>query len=180
MKGMIPKKEAEKIERAIVFLVDNVKKSGKNPKPVILHSLETAFYLLERDYKSDLVIAAILHDILEDTGVGEDDLSQEFGDKITDLVKSVSYKEEIEDWTKKYQDVFSRTLGQGKDALILKCADIYHNGFYIKLVEDMGFQKRLVEKMGCFLKASEGSIENEAPWQDLKKQYELENKRVNS
>jgi len=178
MKRMIQKKEAQSIEKAITFLVENINKTGKNPKPVILHSLEIAFYLLEKRYAPEIVIAAILHDILEDTEAKESELKKEFGGKVVDIIKAVSYSEEIEGWTEKYRDVFKRTLKQGKSALILKCADIYQNSFYIKLVKDVAFQRKLVEKIGYFLKISKSIIRSEVVWRDLKKQYELERKRT--
>jgi len=178
MKGIIQKKEARSIEKAITFLVENINKTGKNPKPVILHSLEIAFYLLEKQYAPEIVIAAILHDILEDTEVKEGELKKEFGSEVVDIIKAVSYSEEIENWTEKYCDVFKRTLKQGKDALILKCADIYQNSFYIKLAKSTEFQRELVEKIGYFLKISQGIIGSEVVWRDLEKQYESEKRRI--
>lgn len=172
--------ETNKVEKAIDFLVANIAKSGQNPKPVVFHSLEVAFYLLDQGYKTELVIAAILHDILEDTEVKEDELSKIVGKNITSIIKSVSYNEEIKDWAGRYRDVFRRTIEQGRGASILKCADIYQNSFYIKLVEDLEFQNKLVEKIGYFLKYSKGVIGNEAPWRDLEKQYEKEKKRTNN
>ena len=175
----ITQEETKKIEKAIGFLVNNFAKSGKNPKPVIFHSLEVAFYLLEQGYKTELVIAAILHDILEDTEVREDDLSKIFGKNITSIIKSVSYSEEIKNWTERYRDVFQRTIERGRGASILKCADIYQNSFYIKLVKNIEFQKRLIKKIGYFLKYSKNVIGDEVTWRDLKKQYEAEKKRTN-
>lgn len=178
MKKIIKDNEAIEIEKAITFLVKNINETGINSKPVILHSIRVAIYLLEKQYKIDIVIAAILHDVLEDTNVKEQELKEIFGNNITNIVKSVSYNEEIKDWTKKYQDVFKRTFNQGKDALVLKCADIYQNSYYIRKVEDNIFQKSLIEKIGYFLKISKNAIGNEVPWRDLKEQYESERKRI--
>ena len=55
------------VEKAIKYLVDAIKQSGHNPKPVILHSIRVGLFLFNQNYNQDIVIAAILHDILEDT-----------------------------------------------------------------------------------------------------------------
>lgn len=55
-----------KIEEAIKFLVFTVQESGMNPKPVILHSIRVWLNLQNLGYDKDVVVAAILHDILED------------------------------------------------------------------------------------------------------------------
>ncbi|MCX6810041.1 MAG: HD domain-containing protein [Candidatus Berkelbacteria bacterium] len=178
MNKIIDRKSASNIEKAISFLIANINKSGRNSKPVILHSLQVAFYLLEQEYSEDIIIASILHDILEDSDVTEHELKSEFGDNIANLVKSVSYDQSIEDWDGKYKEMFKRVKSYGKDALILKCADIYFNSFYIKMATGIGFRKKLVGKIKCFLGLSAKEIKNEQIWKDLSKQYLVELKNI--
>lgn len=40
---------------------------ANSPKPVILHSIRIALYLNNLGYNRNIVLAAILHDILEDS-----------------------------------------------------------------------------------------------------------------
>ena len=57
------------VEKAISFLVYAFTTTGHNPKPVILHSIRTGLYLYHQNHAQDVVVAAILHDLIEDTDV---------------------------------------------------------------------------------------------------------------
>ena len=65
-------------EKALIFLVENLTKSGNNPKPVGIHSVLVATRLYRHDYKKDVVVAALLHDIVEDTAVKIQEVKEKF------------------------------------------------------------------------------------------------------
>lgn len=175
---MITPEECFQIERAIKFLVEQYFASGKGTKPVILHSLRTAFYLLNLGYGKDIAIPAILHDLIEDSDVRVEDISSAFGEEVAALVSSVSFKEGIGDWKERYQEMFARAKEQGKEALIIKCADIYDNSFYIRFEENREKELKLVEKMKYFLDLAKPVIRHEPVWKDLQKRYQEEMKRL--
>lgn len=174
----IPPELSKQYEEAIIFLVSNIEKTGHNPKPVILHSLSMAFYLLEKGYEQEIIESAILHDLVEDSDVKIDDIEKKFGLNVAKIVASVSYDETIKNWTKKYQNTFHRVVKNGRNALIVKASDIYFNSFYIRLVEDKNLQAKLVKKMEDFLKISKELIGNEKPWKDLQNQFFQEKRRI--
>jgi (p)ppGpp synthase/HD superfamily hydrolase len=58
--------------------------------PFILHPLEVAQLLRGRDYPDEVIAAGVLHDIIEDTDVGLDELQRVFGPEVAELVRSVS------------------------------------------------------------------------------------------
>jgi len=58
--------------------------------PFILHPLEVAQLLRGRDYPDDVVAAAVLHDVIEDTPVQFDELQARFGGRVAELVSAVS------------------------------------------------------------------------------------------
>jgi hypothetical protein len=58
--------------------------------PFILHPLEVAHLLSGRDYPDEVIAAAVLHDVIEDTGVTRDDLAERFGQRVTELVSAVT------------------------------------------------------------------------------------------
>src|SRR3954453_4526116 len=58
--------------------------------PFILHPLEVAQLLRGRDYPDQVVAAGVLHDVIEDTEVGYDELEQCFGSEVASLVQAVS------------------------------------------------------------------------------------------
>ena len=58
--------------------------------PFILHPIEAAAIVARLSNDQDLMIAAILHDTIEDTDVTYDDIKREFGARIADLVNHES------------------------------------------------------------------------------------------
>lgn len=68
--------------------------SGNNSKPVILHSIKTAFYLMEKGYDKNIIIGALLHDLIEDSNVNVFDIKKEFGLEIAEIVDAVSFDPE--------------------------------------------------------------------------------------
>lgn len=64
--------------------------------PYIVHPIEVAQYLAESGASSDAIIAGLLHDVLEDvppSRYAEFDMRHDFGDHITEIVKTVSKPE---------------------------------------------------------------------------------------
>ena len=62
----------------------------KSGEPFIDHPLNTALYLAEMKLDSVALSAALLHDVLEDTDVGYDLLSDRFGEDVAKLVDGVT------------------------------------------------------------------------------------------
>ena len=62
----------------------------KSGEPFIEHPLNTALYLAEMKLDSVALSAALLHDVLEDTDVGYDLLSDRFGEDVAKLVDGVT------------------------------------------------------------------------------------------
>ena len=64
-----------------------IRKSGE---PFIDHPLNTALYLAEMKLDSVALSAALLHDVLEDTDVGYERISDRFGEDVAKLVDGVT------------------------------------------------------------------------------------------
>lgn len=163
----ISPEDSFEIEKAISYLVTNYNATGHNLKPVILHSLRIANILMEMGYDKKIIIGAVLHDIIEDTHVTDEELKADFGQEILDLVIAVSYDESIADPIEQYKDMYDRVLAYGKDAVVLKCIDIAVNSLYIDLVPDSDKRRQLVEKGTYFLNHTE-AFSSEPAWQLLK------------
>jgi (p)ppGpp synthase/HD superfamily hydrolase len=58
--------------------------------PFILHPLEVAHLLSDRDYPDEVVAAGVLHDVIEDAGVDPHELVDRFGARVAELVSAVS------------------------------------------------------------------------------------------
>ncbi len=161
-----------KIEKAIKYLVKAIEKSGNNTKPVILHSIRVAFYLESQKYSTEIVIAALLHDLLEDSETRLEEIESLFSTNVADLVKANSFDESIKDeGQQKYKETFDRCLKAGKDALIIKAADILDNSDYYPLVKDESKYFSLLEKMKCFVDLSRDSLKDEPVYGELLKKY---------
>jgi (p)ppGpp synthase/HD superfamily hydrolase len=66
-------------------------------EPYILHPLAVAKILEEVTKYEDAIIAAILHDVLEDTSVKVEDINKEFGVRVGSLVLAVTDVSKPED-----------------------------------------------------------------------------------
>jgi (p)ppGpp synthase/HD superfamily hydrolase len=80
-------------ERAIAVAVaahqDQVRK-GDGKTAYIVHPVVVALILARYTDDEDTIIAGLLHDVLEDTGLAPEVLAQEFGRKVADLVQDVT------------------------------------------------------------------------------------------
>lgn len=59
-------------------------------EPYLVHPLEVARILTDMHLDEVAIAAALLHDLLEDTFVSEDELEVQFGEQITNLVKALT------------------------------------------------------------------------------------------
>ncbi len=163
------KKDLE-LEEAIKFLVFEFGSSGHNPKPVIFHSIKVAMYLYDLDYEHHVIIAAVLHDLIEDTTVTKEYITEKFGKEISQMVDDLSFKNEIGSKEEQYMEMFNRTRKAGIDPLIIKCADIYQNSFFVG--NSLDPDDYFIKKMQYFLEISEDLIGDQKPWKDLKGRLE--------
>ncbi len=68
------------------------KRKGSAGIPYINHPIEVALLLLKRlqNPTKEIIIAALLHDTLEDTDTVPDEIEKRFGDRVLNLVKEVT------------------------------------------------------------------------------------------
>jgi GTP diphosphokinase / guanosine-3',5'-bis(diphosphate) 3'-diphosphatase len=62
----------------------------KSGEPFVYHPLATAGILAELHLDPTTVAAALLHDVLEDTGVTKEELTERFGDELAEIVDGVT------------------------------------------------------------------------------------------
>lgn len=161
-----------KVEKAIKFLVKAIATSGNNSKPVILHSIRVAFFLEREGYSNNTVVAALLHDLVEDSAVTLEEIGDSFGQEIQNLVSTLTFDPNISDKKQRYEEVFDRSLKAGKESLLIRTADILDNSNYYLLAKDDATKQFLFEKMKCFLDISQPIIGDEPLWKGLFQQYQ--------
>lgn len=156
--------DKHEIERALFFLSNALQDSGHNTKPVLLHSIQVAEMLWERGFPQDVVIAAVLHDVVEDTDITIDDVEQSFGHQVAVYVDALTVSD-----TQDTMQSFARTAELGSEALSIRAADLIQNSYYYHLAStDM--QKRLRDKFVYFMELS-GELLDEALVSELSKAY---------
>lgn len=98
----------------------------------ITHPLAVAKILASMHMDHHSLAAAMLHDVLEDTGVGKEVLAEEFGDTVAELVDGVSKLTHIEFSSreeKQARNFEKMAIAMSKDirVIIVKLADRLHN-----------------------------------------------------
>jgi (p)ppGpp synthase/HD superfamily hydrolase len=91
--------------------------------PFILHPLEVAHLLNGRDYPDHVIAAGVLHDLLEDTDVGEDELLARFGPEVAQLVVAVSEPEGDGTYAERKARLREEVAGASTDAAAVFAAD---------------------------------------------------------
>jgi (p)ppGpp synthase/HD superfamily hydrolase len=92
-------------------------------KPLLPHDVRVGVYLYENNYSREVVLAGILHDTLEFTGLEFDDLKEEFGEVVARLVEANTKDDTIADKDEKRNDLIRRCIAAGQESLIVKAAD---------------------------------------------------------
>ena len=104
----------------------------RSGEPYIVHPLAVANILTEMHLDHQSLMAAMLHDVIEDTGVPKAALAAQFGDVVTDLVDGVSKLTHIHFESKEEQQAenFQKmAMAMAKDirVILVKLADRLHN-----------------------------------------------------
>ena len=91
--------------------------------PYIDHVTEVAGLLADAGFDAEVVAAGFLHDVVEHTPVGVEELGTRFGDRTGRLVEAMTDREEIEDWAERKAEHRRRIAAAGRDACAIYAAD---------------------------------------------------------
>ena len=122
------------LDRAIIYAVKahaGIERRGKG-FPYIVHPMEAVEIVATMTPDQELLSAAVLHDVVEDTPVTVDDLRAEFGDRIATLVEQESDKfvegvSEADSWHDRKQAAIDRLAAAPKDAKMVALGDKLSN-----------------------------------------------------
>lgn len=130
--------KGEDVERA--FLIAEKAHEGqmrKSGERYITHPVAVAQILAELGLNSETVIAALLHDTIEDTPYSLKDLRRDFGDEIANLVDGVTKLDKLTYGpTAEAETVRKMVIAMSRDirVLVIKLADRLHNARTWKFV----------------------------------------------
>ena len=128
-----PKDDQDRIEKAFLFARHLHEGQFRvSEEPYIIHPVEVAKILINLKADTDTVIAAFLHDILEDTDTQPETIEKEFGEDVLTLVQGVTKlgKYHFQSKEERQAENFRRMfIAMASDIRIifLKLADRLHN-----------------------------------------------------
>lgn len=101
-------------------------------EPYITHPVEVALILADIEMDSDAICAALLHDVVEDTGATYEEIVKEFGEEIAVLVDGVTKLTRIDFKSKEdaqAENLRKMFIAMARDirVILIKLADRLHN-----------------------------------------------------
>ncbi len=133
LSGYLPANQIHLVRRAYFYAEQahdgQLRRSGE---PYVTHPLAVAFILAEMRMDHQSLMAALLHDVIEDTGIGKPALAEQFTPIVADLVDGVSKLTQIEFMSRaeaQAENFQKMALAMARDirVILVKLADRLHN-----------------------------------------------------
>jgi GTP pyrophosphokinase len=141
-----PDVDRDLLERAFAFSAraheGQQRRSGEE---FIRHPFGVAKILAELHLDEQTIAAALLHDVVEDTETGADEVRSEFGDEIARLVEGVTKLTRIHFQSREHAEAENYrkmivAMAQDPRVILIKLADRLHN---MRTIEYLGKQKQI-------------------------------------
>ena len=132
---------------------DQVRKSGE---PYIIHPLCVAIILAELEMDKETIVAGLLHDVVEDTIMTAEEITEQFGDDVSLLVDGVTKLGQLQYEGDKLEvqaeNLRKMFLAMAKDirVIIIKLADRLHNMRTLKHMRPEKQQEKARETMDIY------------------------------
>src|ERR687883_1916394 len=139
--GYLKPKDVARLEEAYRFSeAAHAGQTRQSGEPYISHPLAVAEILAGWHLDGQTLIAALLHDVTEDTAVTKDEISDTFGKPIAELVDGVSKLDKIEFQSAEHvqaENFRKMLLAMARDVrvILIKLADRLHNMRTLDAVE---------------------------------------------
>ncbi|WP_197018820.1 HD domain-containing protein [Prevotella sp. P6B4] len=126
--------DTQLVDRAIVYATKahegSVRKGTK--LPFIVHPLEAMAIVATITSDQELMAAAVLHDVLEDTDVSVDEIRELFGQRVATLVDAETSRDveglsHVDSWQIRKQFAIDRLASASRDAQIVAIGDKLSN-----------------------------------------------------
>jgi len=153
LNSYLPHKEVELVKLA--YKTANKAHSGqfrKSGEPYIHHPLSVALILADLKLDYFCIVAAVLHDCIEDTSVTKKDVQDQFGQEVAHIVEGVSKLTSLEftSSSQKQAENFQKLiLAMSKDmrVMVIKLADRLHN---MRTLDSMSHEKKIQKAKETF------------------------------
>ncbi len=100
-----------------------------NRLPYIVHPFSVAWILAQHTEDEDVIIAGLLHDVIEDVSdeYPEEQIRQDFGDRVLRLVQSVTEDKSIPLYRGRKQAYLDHLKQSSPETALISAADLLHN-----------------------------------------------------
>jgi guanosine-3',5'-bis(diphosphate) 3'-pyrophosphohydrolase len=128
-----PKADVREVQRAYDFAEESHRGQQRvSGEPFVEHPLGVAHILADLRMDTTTLVAALLHDVVEDTDLSLGDIDGEFGPEVTAIVDGLTKLDKIEYRSREQEqaeNVRKMVVAMAKDirVLIIKLADRLHN-----------------------------------------------------
>ena len=148
--------DMEKIDKAYQFALeshgDQKRRSGV---PYILHPVSVAYILVELGMDTESIVASLLHDVVEDTPVGLEEIKKLFGIEVANLTDGVTKLGRIPYSSREEQqaeNLRKMLIAMADDirVIIIKLADRLHNMRTIEFMPDQKRRDKALETMEVY------------------------------
>ncbi len=133
IKAYNPSLDTKRLFDAFTY-ADNAHSSQlrKDGSPYITHPLAVAEIVADLELDTDSIIAAMLHDTIEDTGATHEDIAKRFGPTVADLVEGVTKLTRVQYTSKEeeqMENLRKMLMAMAKDirVILIKICDRLHN-----------------------------------------------------
>ncbi len=190
------------IERAYLYAAEKHKTQlRKSGEPYIIHPIHVAYIIADLGLDTQTICAALLHDVVEDTDATYNDIEENFGAEIADIVEGVTkltnlFKSTEEKQAENYKKMFI-AMEKNIRVILLKLADRLHNITTLKYLrkdrqiaiakETIEFYAPIAHKLGMYdmkMRLQDGAFqylkqeEYEKITQDLSRKLEENRERL--
>jgi len=126
----------------------------KDGRPYVDHPLEVASRLADLGADEPVLIAAVLHDVVEHSDTPLASIDAEFGSRVSELTAALTEDPEISDWVARKRALRAQVARAGRQAAVIYAADKLTN---------------LREMRGIYAAAGEEAVDlHNAPTLDLR------------
>ena len=140
----------------------------KSGEPYITHPIAVATILAELGMDTDTLVAALLHDTVEDTGYSLESLKAEFGNDVMLLVDGVTKLDKVEyGEAAQAETVRKMVIAMSKDirVLLIKLGDRLHNARTWKYVPSASAQSKARETLEIYAPLAHRLGMNSIKWE---------------
>ncbi|PIT91418.1 hypothetical protein COU17_00300 [Candidatus Kaiserbacteria bacterium CG10_big_fil_rev_8_21_14_0_10_49_17] len=121
--------EIEKALEKVARVHEGQYRKGEKKTPYITHLVSVAWIVSEYCTEEDVIIAALLHDIVEDTNILPEEIEEEFGARVKNIVLGVTIPQAIgaTEWEKSRRAYGENLQKAPLESAIVAAADKIHN-----------------------------------------------------